>query len=167
MISLASLSRVRDSNKMSSNLFSRGYACKTSQREFALRRLQLIVSPLRLITFLISLCITTEGERVWRTSQHEDGTGLWLTRLLNAEPYQHPPDSSWHDVDNLADRSSLKPAVDKRQWFTHKKHRRMARLRVGEAFAIQQKVGVMLFIWALVALLCIAWVMRKLVLWFR
>lgn len=104
-------------------------------------------------------------------SQHDNGAGSWLSKWFNAEPYQGDEDSTWHNPRPTDDSSSIHgqhgnsplPAVDSRVYHTNKKHRKIAKLQLGDAFAMQNKVAFLLLTWALVALLGIVWVLHKLI----
>ncbi|KAF1355410.1 hypothetical protein BDV97DRAFT_395775 [Delphinella strobiligena] len=133
---------------------------------------RLIIGPLNMISFLLSLCLVNRQERAWRVSQHDNGAGSWLSKWFNAEPYQHDKDPTWHSNPTPTDDSSNihgqhgnvpLPAVDSRIYHTNKKHREIAKLQLGDAFAMQNKVTFVLLAWALVALLGIAWMLHKLV----
>lgn len=124
-----------------------------------------------MISFLLSLCLVNQQERAWRVSQHDNGAGSWLSKWFNAEPYQRDEDSTWHNSTPTDDSSSIHgqhgnsplPAVDSRIYHTNKKHRKIAKLQLGDAFAMQNKVTFLLLAWALVALLGIVWVLHKLI----
>lgn len=119
-----------------------------------------------MISFLLSLSFVDRHERAWRVAQHDDGSQSWLSRWLSAEPYQRPKDSTWQSDGTGDVRGTVpSPTIDKERWYTHKKHRKMARLEFGQAFSIQNKMVVLVIIWALIAVFCIVFVLKRTLDW--
>jgi len=129
--------------------------------------------PFRMVTFLLSLLVVSQQEHAWRTSQHDEAVGgSWLYRWFsNRSPYQKSQSSTWQrssaipsDTSNLPD-GGLPPASDSDTWYIHKKHRHLARLEIGEAFAMQHRVAVMLVALSLITLVAVTWAMKKIMHW--
>lgn len=126
-----------------------------------------------MLSFLLSLCVVTQQERVWRTTQQNNNSASWVLKWFGAEPYQRPHDSTWHATpavtSDLYNQGGIVPVppVDQETWFTRKKHRKMAKKRVGEAFAIQNRMIILLVSSALVLLLVTTWAVQKTIQWFK
>lgn len=127
-----------------------------------------------MISFIISLCVVDNSQRAWRVAQNEGNTGLWgLSRLAplswwNAEPYQRFEDATWQssgDMTNeMQDSQGIVPVpnINTEKWFTHKKHRRMARWELGEALEMRSRMAVALVVWVFVGAALMAWIARGL-----
>ena len=125
-----------------------------------------------MITFLVSLCVVTRSERAWRASQHGAATESWLSSWFGEKsPYQVQHDSTWQDASGDCGGSGEVhgnvpvPAVDTVKWFTRKKHRKMAKLQIGDAFALQNRVAAVVIASAFVSLLGTVWALHRLLYW--
>ncbi|KAG9520358.1 hypothetical protein E4T50_15711 [Aureobasidium sp. EXF-12298] len=134
---------------------------------------RIILGPLTMISFLLSLCVVDSQQRAWRLAQQADSEPWpWWKKLSpwtwwNAEPYQEPHDSTWqHAVPATnspegADGSVPVPAVNTDHWYTHKKHRKMAKLTVSDALNIREEVAIMLVAAALIGVILIVWLAKR------
>ncbi|KAF2725484.1 hypothetical protein K431DRAFT_299832 [Polychaeton citri CBS 116435] len=93
-----------------------------------------VLTPLTMISFILSLSVVDYGQRQWRTAQHgSHPDSLWM-RLFHQqpEPYQSSVDATWnHQPDAMPTPRS--PEANQ-GWFRQKKHRAMARLEITDAF---------------------------------
>ncbi|CAC9890654.1 unnamed protein product, partial [Aureobasidium pullulans] len=105
-------------------------------------------------------------------SQHQHDSGPWWKKLSpwtwwNAEPYQSPQDSTWqHAVPATttldgADGTVPASAVNTDHWHTRKKHRKMARLTLSDAIDMREGMAIMLVTAALLGLVVMLWLARR------
>ncbi|KNG49114.1 fe-containing alcohol protein [Stemphylium lycopersici] len=120
---------------------------------------RIILTPVLSISFLLSLFLVNYRNRARRTEAHSSGTSI-LTYLvplswLDPEPYQDPDDSTWgrrgtvghvepHDAigprpDEQSDEKKSKKKK-KRSWHLNKKIRKVAKLEVGDALEMRERV---------------------------
>ncbi|KAF2759321.1 hypothetical protein EJ05DRAFT_499734 [Pseudovirgaria hyperparasitica] len=102
--------------------------------------IKLLLTPLLTTTFILSLLYTNTRDRTIRASHAPHATkppslfssifSSSSSSLAAAEPYQRPADSTW-DVDSTGSGDDGKKGGD--VWVMRKKHRKMARLQIGDA----------------------------------
>jgi hypothetical protein len=117
-----------------------------------------------MISFLLSLYVVDGQQRAWRVSQHQHhGRPQWKWTWWNAEPYQSH-DSTWQHavpaITTLLDGASANvpaPAVHTETWHTRKKHRKMAKLSISDAFNMRESMAFTLIAVGLLALIAVAW----------
>jgi C4-dicarboxylate-specific signal transduction histidine kinase len=126
-----------------------------------------------MISFLFSLCVVDSKQRAWRVAQRADSEPWPLWKRLsswtwwNAEPYQFAHDSTWQhavpatSLSDGADGTVPTARVNTDRWFTRKKHRKMAKLSVSEAIAMREGMAAVLVTAALVGLVVIVWLTRR------
>ncbi|KAL1304633.1 hypothetical protein AAFC00_003597 [Neodothiora populina] len=128
-----------------------------------------LVVPITMISFLLSLCFVTRQERAWRVAQHDNGAASWIRRWFYSEPYQDlnsPTAQSGSckgtDVSAALHASLPAGAEDSENWYTwRKKHRKMAKLQLKNAFAMQHTVAMILVAGALFSLIFVVWALRR------
>jgi len=128
---------------------------------------QLVLTPVLMVSFLFSLCYVDHRQRAWRTAQQDPliHSSVW-SRIsawtwLDPEPYQSPDNTSWgYRQDSTPGVSVPQPA-----WITRKKHRKMARLEVTDAFQMRGRVMFFTAVWLCLGIACASWMIRKLYGW--
>ncbi|KAK4996868.1 hypothetical protein LTR66_003621 [Elasticomyces elasticus] len=133
---------------------------ESSSRQLTL--MQAVMTPFLMVSFLWSLFLVDHRNRRWRVAQHSQTTGpSWLPRLdvlawMDPEPYQDSTDSAWkHGSGSQKDNGQV--LTPKHSWYTHKKHRKMARLAIGDAFEMRGKVLVLFAAFWIVGLVGLIW----------
>ncbi|KAI5236528.1 hypothetical protein E4T42_09448 [Aureobasidium subglaciale] len=134
---------------------------------------RIVLGPLTMISFLLSLCVVDSQQRAWRVAQRSDSEPWpWWKKLSpwtwwNAEPYQSPHDTTWqHAVpatissDDGADGTVPAPAVDTAHWHTRKKHRKMAKLTVSDAIDMREGMAKTLVTAGLLGMFCVVWLAK-------
>lgn len=126
------------------------------------------MTPLHMISFLVSLAVVDRQQRQWRLSQHTPGSeSIWF-RLTHwswhgPEPYQDSRDSTWKRNDGAA--PYLGPTAPSQGWYTQKKHRAMAQLSISDALDMRKRVVFALLAWAFVVLYAIIFATRRIYGW--
>lgn len=117
------------------------------------------MTPLVFTSFILSLLLVNHRYRAWRLSEHPPTNSTFWSRIslrswLDPEPYQNPSDTTWqHSTDN----KGHVPHPQREKWFTHKKHRKVARLEIDEAFAMSGRVMVFVGSVLIVGVLGVGW----------
>ncbi|KAF2092810.1 hypothetical protein NA57DRAFT_62121 [Rhizodiscina lignyota] len=124
-------------------------ACEECEKEATPDSLwqRIIISPLLFTSFLISLCLVERRDRAWRVSQQYSraNSSIWSrfspSNWIDPEPYQDPANATWQKDDagqnatrNPATDGSAHKPVNKKSWFTRKKHRKMAKVQLEDAW---------------------------------
>jgi len=131
------------------------------QNESLLARI--ILTPVIFTSFLLSLLVVNRRYRAWRVSEHPPAsTSFWsrisLRNWLDPEPYQSPADSTWRRAQDSNEHVSQS---QREKWFTQKKHRKIARLEIGDAFDLSKKVMVFVGSIFVVGALGVAWAAKE------
>lgn len=124
-----------------------------------------------MVSFLLSLVVVDRQQRAWRLSQHAPHPdsfwsrfSLW-TWIHDPEPYQDPQDTTWQHGKHHEQHTTIqgnvpipgKASDGNERWYTRKKHRKMARLEITDAFSMQGKMALLLIFWALLGLIVVVW----------
>jgi len=128
----------------------------------------LVLTPINMITLILSLFVVDHQQRQWRQSQHTSGSEPLWSRLahgswLNPEPYQVSRDTTWQS--DRPSTSTHVPDSTFRGWYTRKKHRAMARMELTDALDMRGRVMIALAAWSVLGLCVIAYTMRRLYVW--
>lgn len=132
---------------------------------------KLILTPLTMVSFILSLFIVDHQQRAWRISQHQSdsSSSLWykISHLswLDPEPYQDSRDSTWKTQSAGQSNQHAPPSNDKQSWYGRKFHRTMAKLEIGDAFEMKERIMLAVVFWALFAMMVFAWCIRLLYGW--
>lgn len=121
--------------------------------------MQLIVTPLTMISFIFSLVLIDRQQRQWRLSQHSsEATAGWSRAWLDPEPYQAPA---------VPEQANEKAAPAKggndttySGWYTRKKKRAIARMEISDALEMRKRVAFALFVWSALVLWGSAYVLK-------
>lgn len=126
-----------------------------------------------MISFLLSLFIVDRQQRAWRVAQHEHHMDPWWKRLspwiwYHAEPYQSHHDSTWqHAVPATSPSGEAygsvpapASAVEAESWYTHKKHRKMAKLELSDAWDMERSMAFVLVTAGLLGLVTVAFLVK-------
>lgn len=117
--------------------------------------MQLVLAPINMVTFIISLFLVDHQQRQWRLSQHASGPESAWHRLSawtgGPEPYQDSGSGTWgHRA--AADRPAAPGRTASFQgWYARKKHRAIAKLEMRDAFEMRGRVLVAMIAWTLLA----------------
>ncbi|KAK7546917.1 hypothetical protein BKA81DRAFT_132787 [Phyllosticta paracitricarpa] len=140
---------------------------------------KVILTPVLFTSFLISLFFVQRRDRAYRVAEHPPLVSSWWSKFspwqwLDPEPYQDPTNSTWQKAHGGASGGGdgSIPGVDgqiemtrhngKAQWFTRKKHRKMAKLHFTDAFDMQGKTIVAIILTWSLALWGLYWSAKKL-----
>ncbi|KAE9984623.1 hypothetical protein EG328_008457 [Venturia inaequalis] len=143
------------SSDQGSNLQEMGTA--KGQDESTLTKI--IMTPLVFTSFIFSLLLVNHRYRAWRLSEHPPTNSTFWSRIalrswLDPEPYQSPSDTTWqHSTDN----KGHVPHPQRERWFTHKKHRKVARMEISDAFDMSGRVMVLVGSVLIVGVLGVGW----------
>ncbi|KAK5164083.1 uncharacterized protein LTR77_010174 [Saxophila tyrrhenica] len=105
----------------------------------------LVLAPLTMVSFLLSLFLVDRQQRAWRLSQHSIASheSLWsrLTHLswLDPQPYQDYRNSTWQRDERGAS-AQMVPEPAFQRWYSRKKHRAVAKLEIGDALEMRKTV---------------------------
>lgn len=110
--------------------------------------LQLVLTPVYLVAFIISLFVVDNQQRQWRLSQHVNSTGSsWLRYpFASSEPYQDVPGAKW---------------MPHFSW----KRRQIAKAEIGDVLEMSPRVIVVLVAWCVLGLLALAFAVRRVYFW--
>lgn len=108
--------------------------------------LQLIITPLSMISFIFSLVLVDRQQRQWRLSQQHspDTTAGWSRAWLDPEPYQAHPNAR-QENGRVSEKGS---ATTPSGWYHRKKKRALARMEISDAFEMRKRVVVALLVWS-------------------
>ncbi|KAM0722051.1 hypothetical protein Q7P37_002977 [Cladosporium fusiforme] len=125
----------------------------------------LVLTPLNMVTFIISLILVDEQERRWRLSQRADSASFWhrFTHWSEShwEPYQDAGTSAWgHRSQPAVEPAGHHPTSSFSSWHYRRKKGAIARLEVGDALDMRGRVLVALIAWALLGTLALYYAMR-------
>ena len=124
---------------------------------------RLVLSPMLMISFLLSLFYVDHQNRLWRQSQHGSSqTSIWS--WLRPEPYQQPQGSNWKRADAGGYADSVQDPNTSR-CHTRKKHRKMVKLEFSEAWAMRKRVMVLIAMSAIMAVAGLVWAAKRLLRW--
>lgn len=117
---------------------------------------QLVLAPINMVTFIISLFLVDRQQRQWRLSQHASGPeGGWHRLSVwtrGPEPYQDSRSGNWgHKA--AAHRPSPARAGSFHGWYARKKHRAVAKLELNDALEMRGRVLVALVAWFLIGVM--------------
>lgn len=140
------------------------------------------MTPVLFTSFIFSLFLVNRRTRAYRVAEHpQSGSSSWWTRFspwkwIDPEPYQDPSDSTWLDANASKPQGSngSVPGVDgqaeldkgkrkRNRWAVGKKHRKVAKLELSEAFDMRWKIMVVLGIAWTLGFLAVVWSAKKLV----
>lgn len=128
-----------------------------------------ILMPLLSVSFILSLFLVEREGRARRSSEHpvsgEAGEqSFWSTfslqNWLDPEPYQDAADSTWQDAKD-GNGSVPKQQQGRKSWFVRKKHRKMAKANLEEAFEKRGTVMVLLLVLGCVFIVGFGWAGTK------
>lgn len=127
--------------------------------------LQLVLAPLSMVAFIISLILVDEQERQWRLSQRASNpSSIWyrLTHWPESHPvpYQESGTSAWGYRSKVPSPPTQKPAQSSQSWYACKKKGTIARLEIGDALEMRGRVLVALIAWALLGTLASYYAIR-------
>jgi len=131
---------------------------------------RLIISPLIFVSFIVSLFLVERQDRSRRVAEHPPTNNTFWSRisfshLLDPEPYQDPQDSTWRHAKpngaSVQDNKGDVPHPDKKRWFRHKKHRKMAKLEFSDAFELRGTVMMCLVGLFIFGALSIGWAVKR------
>jgi hypothetical protein len=134
------------------------------------KELQLIMTPLITVSFILSLVLVERRDRTWRVSEHATArnsiwSGAFLRNWLDPEPYQDPTDSTWQHSENTDTGNQpiagAVPQPGRNRWFTRKKHRKMAKMQLGDAFEMRGAVMISLIGILLFSVVALGWFVKK------
>lgn len=127
--------------------------------------LQLVLVPLNMITFIISLILVDEQERRWRLSQRADSASIWhtLTHWSSSHPapYQDEGTSAWSHRSHSSTAPAAHHPTTFSGWYYRKKKGAIARLEIGDALDMRGRVLVALIAWAFLGTLALYYAMRR------
>lgn len=125
---------------------------------------QLLLTPLTMISFLISLSLVDRQQRQWRLSQHSsaESASPWF-HFTSPEPYQHSNDGTWKHSSNVP--SQNVEANTFRGWYRQKKHRAMAKMEINDALEMRRRVLFAFVAWALLGLFALTYATRRMYGW--
>jgi hypothetical protein len=98
----------------------------------------LILAPLLFTSFLLSLFLVDRQNRAYRVSAHPSSSsaaGAWLSRIAPSKWWDPEPYEIVYDESAAG---SAKPR--KQPWYIKKKHRKIAKFEVNEAFELRTRV---------------------------
>ncbi|GAB1741510.1 hypothetical protein NU219Hw_g6739t1 [Hortaea werneckii] len=129
----------------------------------------LVLTPINMITFILSLSYIDYGQRQWRLSQRPPSAHetFWLRLTswswLDPEPYQDPGNTAWtHDGSSAAQNRSDNSFHG---WYTRKKHRAMAKMELSDAFEMRGRVLLAIIAWMLLVVFGVAYSMKRVYAW--
>ncbi|KAF2764824.1 hypothetical protein EJ03DRAFT_15276 [Teratosphaeria nubilosa] len=120
---------------------------------------ELVLAPITMIAFLVSLFVIERRDRRWRLSEHTPGPRSWWW-WLEPEPYQ---DSNRSVPAQSGQNINRSPSLG--GWYRRKKHRAMARLEVSDAFEMSGRIMIALFALLCLGFITIAFAARRLYDW--
>lgn len=128
--------------------------------------------PIMMVSFLLSLFVVDRNQRAWRRSQHGSSSSSYFSiqpilSWLDPEPYQEPQDSTWQtDAPATTSDGGVPAAIKpKSEHWVHGKHRRLAKLTLGDALEMRGRVAIMMCAWALCGLAGTIWSLRTMYYW--
>lgn len=127
--------------------------------------LQLVLTPINMVTFILSLSVVDLHQRQWRLSQRPAAgqQTLWSKMTpwswLDPEPYQDSRDTTWKGDNSAAAQNRADNSFG--GWYTRKKHRAMAKMELHDAFEMRGRVLVAIIVWMLLGLVGLAYTMRR------
>ena len=141
---------------------------------------RVVLTPIMMISFVLSLIYVDHQQRTWRLSQHGFSQSAWSKlspwHWLDPQPYQDPNSTTWDRncnadgrVENTAAVGGVPEAIpnQRHRWYTHKNHRQLAKLQIGDALELRGRMVIILGIWAVLALTTTAWIIQKLWTWLK
>jgi len=132
---------------------------------------ELIITPLLMISFLLSLLYVDREQRLWRVAQRADSSAsLWsksklsLWRWIDPQPYQDPSDTTWQHTVASPQSSDIVPTP---AWSTRKKHRKIFSMEFQDALKIRGRVMVYMVFWLMTGSVLLFWITKKLFSWYK
>jgi hypothetical protein len=118
-----------------------------------------------MISFVLSLFLIDRQQRQWRLSQHiSSSRPSWWTRATHwsydPQPYQDQ-NSTWQRHDKPGQQNDH----SHRAWFARKQHRAIAKMEIGDALEMRNRVIVALAAWAVVGLAALYYATKALYGW--
>ncbi|SMR55181.1 unnamed protein product [Zymoseptoria tritici ST99CH_1A5] len=110
---------------------------------------ELFMTPVYVISFILSLRLVERQHREWRLAQHAPGaeaSSLWSRWWSSPEPYQQTPATQW------------RPQYSWRR-------RGIAKMQMNDVFAVRSRVVVALAFWTALGLLVTAYAIRHIYFW--
>lgn len=122
---------------------------------------QLVVAPLSMISFLLSLFVIDQRNQTWRMAQHSNPETIWA-RLSSF--FFFPPQSQPYPADGRSEARQKGTWSDDSHasWYLHTKRRAMAKLEISDAFELRGRVVVALFVAMLLLIVSAVYGMRHL-----
>jgi len=130
---------------------------------------ELIVTPLLMISFLLSLLYVDREQRLWRLAQRgESSASLWtrlsVWRWIDPQPYQDPSDTTWQHTVASPQSSNIVPTP---AWSTRKKHRKIFSMEFQDALQIRGRVMIYMVFWLISGIMLLVWTTRRLFNWYK
>lgn len=106
-----------------------------------------MLTPIYVISFILSLVVVDRQQRQWRLSQHAHRPqAFWERWFSSPEPYQESqgtwrPHYSW-------------------------KRRGVAKMQINDVLEMRGRVAVAIAVWSMIALIGSAYAMRRIYFWF-
>ena len=125
---------------------------------------QLVLTPMLMVSFLLSLFYVDHQQRTWRVAQSSQGhnSSRWnlfsLRTWLDPEPYRDPTNSTWGRTRDFVHPADQNSSV----WSIRKKHRKTMNLEFSKAFEMRGRVTGILTVFCLLGFLCAFWTLKKL-----
>ena len=123
-----------------------------------------------MVTFIVSLFLVDRQNRQWRLSQHASGAEpAWRAHwpYYHAEPYQDADSSAWghKKSDSSASQPEQGDTGSFQGWYAREKKRAVARLEIGDAFAMRGRVAVALIAYTILGMLALVYAVRRAYIW--
>lgn len=90
----------------------------------------MLLGPITMISFLLSLCLVERRQRHWRYTQHHMDGGAERSRFATPDPYQSP--STDHKGSLLGG--------EFQGWYYRKQHRAVAKMNIEAAFDLSGRL---------------------------
>jgi len=130
----------------------------------------LVLTPLNMVTFILSLFLVDQQQARWRLSQRASTTPTWRSQwpYFHAEPYQDSGTSTWGHSKKSSS-SSDRPAAQRtgsfQGWYARKKKGAIAKLEIGDALEMRSRVLVALIAWTVLGSLALFYAARRVYSW--
>lgn len=108
---------------------------------------QLVLSPLYVISFIFSLLVVERQQRQWRLSQHaQQPQTLWERWFSSPEPYQENQGTRW-------------------RYHYSWKRRGVAKIQIRDVFEVRSRVALVIAVWSTICLVGFAYALRQTYIW--
>lgn len=155
-----------DSDASSTNASAEGVASQShSKSAFT----DLLLTPILMISFLLSLDFVDRNNQAWRASQRYTSSRSFWSFFNSPQPYQDPRETTWKHSNVPGGQTGALPGSvpgsSRKATRPQRTTRKIAKLEISDALEMRGTMIAAMCIWAVVCLTASLWTLKKFYMW--